>query len=241
MAKPPPRPGQAKSLPLHQAVARDLGIAILSGDYLPESGWGGEIEHAAALNVSRTAYREAMRILTAKGMLESRPKVGTRITPRHRWNLLDAEVLEWMFAGRPDENFIRDLFELRGAIEPAAASLAAKRRTYEHLATMNRALEGMRIHGLATEEGRMADQMFHRAILEAADNQALATLASSIAAAVTWTTSFKQRHQGLPRDSLPDHENIFKAIEAGSSRRAGQAMRDLLLLALKDMGLTPRA
>jgi DNA-binding FadR family transcriptional regulator len=236
----PQRPGQVKSLPLHQAVARELGIAILSGDHPPESGWGGEIEHAAALNVSRTAYREAMRILTAKGMLESRPKVGTRITPRNRWNLLDAEVLEWMFSGRPDENFIRDLFELRAAIEPAAASLAAKRRSYDHLATMQHALDEMRVHGLATEQGRFADQTFHRAILEAADNQAMASLISSIAAAVTWTTSFKQRHQASPRDSLPDHESVFKAIEAGSSKRADQAMRDLLLLAIKDMGVAPR-
>ena len=85
---------KVRSLRIHQALARKLGIAILSGEYQPGEGFEGEIEQSETLGVSRTAYREAMRILTAKGLLESRPKVGTHITPRRQWNLLDPDMLE---------------------------------------------------------------------------------------------------------------------------------------------------
>src|SRR5688572_27001471 len=123
--KPGASPTARKSgnLRIHQALARKLGIAILSGEYQPGEAFGGEIERSESLGLSRTAYREAMRILTAKGLLESRPRAGTRVTPRRNWNLLDPDMLEWMFAGTPDERFIGDLFELRGVIEPAAAEL----------------------------------------------------------------------------------------------------------------------
>jgi DNA-binding FadR family transcriptional regulator len=93
--------GKASSLRIHQSVARDLGTAILSGKFAPGDNLGGEIESAGDLGISRTAYREAIRILIAKGMVESRPKAGTHVTPRKRWNLLDPEVLAWMSQARP--------------------------------------------------------------------------------------------------------------------------------------------
>src|SRR6187399_3228690 len=156
---------QAKALRIHQALARKLGIAILSGEHKPGAPFAGEIEQSEALGISRTAYREAMRILTAKGLLESRPKAGTHVTPRRNWNLLDPDVLEWMFAGKPDERFIVDLFELRGVIEPAAAELAALRHDADDLARMDQGLAAMRQHGLATAEGQEGDQLFHTALL----------------------------------------------------------------------------
>ena len=162
-------------LRIHQALARKIGIAILSGEIPPGGILGGEIEQSEANHVSRTSYREAIRILVAKGLLESRPKAGTNVTPRARWNLLDPEILGWMFSsGAPDERFTRDLFELRGLIEPAAAGLAAIRRTDEQMTRMRGALAGMRDHGLSTETGRAADQQFHSTILEATGNEPLA-------------------------------------------------------------------
>jgi DNA-binding FadR family transcriptional regulator len=226
---------QGGGLRIHQALARQLGIAILSGEHRPGDAFHGEIEHSEALGVSRTAYREAMRILTAKGLLESRPKAGTHITPRRRWNLLDPEMLEWMFAGTPDERFIHDLFELRGVIEPAAAALAAQRHDEADLARMDEGLAGMRAHGLATEEGQAADQEFHTALLEATRNEALLSLATSVAAAVRWTTRFKHRRHRRPRDPLPDHIALRGAIASGRPTRARQAMEKLLRLALADM------
>lgn len=223
---------------IHQALARKLGIAILSGEHAPGEGFGGEIEQSEALGVSRTAYREAMRILTAKGLLESRPKAGTHVTPRRQWNLLDPDVLEWMFSGTPDEHFIRDLFELRGVIEPVAAALAATRHNEADLARMDAGLAGMRAHGLATTEGQAADQEFHTALLDATRNEAFASLATSVAAAVRWTTRFKQLKRKQPRDPLPEHIALRDAIAARSPKRAEAAMRELLRLALADMSDT---
>lgn len=231
-------PGAPKSaLRIHQTIARDLGIAILTGRHEPGAFFEGEIESAGRLGVSRTAYREAVRILAAKGLIESRPKAGTRVTPRARWNLLDPQLLAWMFSGEPDPAFVRDLFELRGIIEPAAAELAALRRTDAQAAELAQALADMRTHGLSTTAGRAADQRFHNAILAATHNAALASLASSVGAAVSWTTTFKHRKQTLPRDPVSDHEAVLHAIAAKDGACAGNAMRDLLDNALADMDL----
>lgn len=226
---------QEGALRIHQAIARDLGTAILTGRLKPGTLFEGEIEASERLHVSRTAYREAVRILIAKGMLESRPKAGTRVLPRSCWNILDPEMLAWMFAGEPDPAFVRDLFELRGVIEPAAAEFAARRRTDEQLALMEEALAEMGRQGLETEAGRAADQLFHRAILAATHNDALAALASSVGAAVGWTTTFKQRKNPRPRNPLPDHRAVFQAIAARDTAAARAAMAELLRLALADM------
>ena len=127
------RPGPER---LHQQVARKIGSAILSGEFAPGEHLVGEVLQSAAMGVSRTAYREAMKILAAKGLIESRPKAGTNVTPRSRWALLDPDVLAWTFTGEPDPAYVRDLFELRGVIEPAAAALAAERRSEAQVAGM---------------------------------------------------------------------------------------------------------
>lgn len=229
------RTGKTRPLRINQTVARKLGVAILSGEYLPGSSLEGEIENSLAMGVSRTPYREAIRTLIAKGLLESRPKAGTIVTSRDRWNLLDPDILAWMFADKPDEGFIRDLFELRGLLEPAAAGLAAERRTPEQLEEMREALAVMKQQGLATADGQAADQRFHRAILAATGNEALASLSSSVGAAVQWTTHYKQRASATPRDPLPEHEAVFAAIAATDPSEARARMSDLLQLALDDM------
>lgn len=221
---------------LHQTVARQIGTAILSGQYQPGQALGGEIESSAEIGVSRTPYREAVRILVAKGLIETRPKAGTRVTPREKWNLLDPDVLAWMFSSRPDPAFVRDLFELRHVIEPTAAAFAAERRTDEHMRRLEAALAGMRSHGLATSEGQAADREFHHVLLQASDNSLLVTLSSSIGAAVQWTTYFKHNVDPNPRDPLPDHEKLFEAVLASDPESAREAMSELLRLALHDMG-----
>ncbi|MBP6581505.1 MAG: FadR family transcriptional regulator [Sphingorhabdus sp.] len=229
--------GRAPTLRIHQLIAYEIGVAILSGKIKQGAQLDGEIEASQANGVSRTPYREAIRILTAKGMLESRPKAGTRVTPRSRWNLLDPELLAWTFSGEPDPAFVKALFELRGVIEPAAAGFAAERRSEAHVEAMRHALSQMEQFGLAREEGQAADQQFHRLILEAAHNEALATLASSVGAAVGWTTRFKQRQDALPRDPLPEHIDVFDAIAERDASAARRAMARLVALALEDMRL----
>ncbi len=222
-------------LRIHQLMARDLGIAIVSGKFKPGDNLGGEVERSETLGVSRTAYREAMRILVAKGLVESRPKAGTHVTPRRRWNVLDPDVLAWMFSGEPDEHFIRDLFELRELIEPAAAALAAKRHTEAHIKAMDAALDAMAEHGLATEEGQQADQEFHTIVLDASSNEALASLSSTVGAAVSWTTRFKHRNTPNPRDPIVEHRALRDAIDSRDAEAAHGAMKELIRLALEDM------
>jgi len=227
------RPAKGKSR-LHGAISHDLGVAIVSGRYKPGHVLANEIEASGQLHVSRSAYREAVRILAAKGLVESRPKTGTTVSPKSRWNLLDPDVLAWTIEGGPSDEFLRGLFELRMIVEPAAAALAAERRTLPQLARMRQALQNMERHTVATPEGRAADREFHDAILEATGNPPLISLSSSIGAAVNWTTVFKQRKRKLPRDPVPDHWQVFDAIAAGGPEAARTAMAELVRLALED-------
>lgn len=219
---------------LRGAVAHYLGTAIVSGRIAPGERLTGEVANSEALDVSRSAYREAVQVLTAKGLVESRPKAGTRVLPRSKWNMLDPAVLAWAFSGEPDLEFVRDLFELRAIVEPNAARLAAERRDKTDIKAMKDAIGKMRRHTLATEAGRAADRDFHDALLQATHNSTLIALSASIGAAVNWTTQFKQRARALPRDPLPDHVRVFDAIVAGDGEAASQAMRILVDLALED-------
>lgn len=223
-----------KSLRLHGTIARDLGVAIVSGKYLPGDILNGEIAASDRLSVSRSAYREAVRILSAKGLVESRPKVGTRVSAQEHWHLLDPDVLGWIFEFEPDVSLITSLFELRKVVEPQAAALAASRRSKADLAAMAAALEGMAKHTLAAEEGRRADQDFHATLLRASGNVFLVSLTTGIGAAISWTTIFRQRESPLSRDPLPDHQRVYEAIAASDAKEAHAAMGHLIDLALLD-------
>jgi DNA-binding FadR family transcriptional regulator len=233
-SKPSGAQTRSKALRIHGTIARDLGIHIVSGHYKPGEVLNGEIAASGRLHVSRTAYREALRMLSAKGLVESRPKTGTRVSTRDKWQMLDPDVLSWIFEFEPDDDLVNSLFELRKIVEPEAARLAAERRTDAHIATMAEALEGMEEHTLAVEEGRIADQNFHAALLDASGNPFLVTLTSGVGAAVAWTTIFKQRHSPLRRDPIPDHRRVFEAVAAGDPAAAHKAMSDLVDMALLD-------
>jgi DNA-binding FadR family transcriptional regulator len=223
--KRPPRP---RSLRLHGTVARELGIRIVSGTLAPGELLDGEIAASGQFKVSRTAYREAIRILAAKGLVHSRPKIGTQVSQRGDWHLLDPDVLGWMFVSEPDPQLIEDLFELRSIVEPNAARLAATRRTDEQLARMQAGLDGMAEHGFATEEGRRADQEFHAALLEASHNDFVISLTSGVATAIALTTAFKQRLLPAPRDALPVHVKVYQAVAARDAEGAQDAMAGLV-------------
>lgn len=231
---PDRRPERSTGRRLRGAIAHYLGKAIVSGVIRPGERLTPEVASAEALDVSRSAYREAVQVLVAKGLVESRTKAGTRVQPRNRWNLLDPDVLAWAFSGEPDPAFIRHLFELRAIVEPGAARLAAARREKNDIAAMRAALASMRRHTLATDAGRAADREFHDAILQATHNDALVALSASIGAAVSWTTQFKQRTRALPRDPIPDHARVSDAIALGDPDAAEAAMRALIELALED-------
>ena len=227
-------PQSPRKLRIHGSIAHALGVGIVGGRYQPGQSLAQEIMASRRLKVSRTAYREAIRILAAKGLVESQPKVGTRICDRSRWQLLDPDVLRWLFETEPDERLIYGLFELRSIVEPAAAAFAAARRTEQQLETMRAALDAMAQHGLGTDEGQLGDREFHTTLLAATDNEMLTSLASGIAAAVHWTTVYKMRASPLPRDPIDAHRRVYDAIRAGNAEAARRAMLELLRHALED-------
>jgi DNA-binding FadR family transcriptional regulator len=219
---------------LHGTLAHRLAVEILRGVYKPGDILPFQLDSSEALNISRTPYREALKILAAKGFVESRPKRGTRVCDRTQWNLLDPEVMGWMFETTPTDEFIDGLFELRLINEPAAAELAAERRTDEEVERMRHALEVMRIETLATETGRVADLDFHKTLLIATRNEVLISLNSSIAAAIAWSTRLKSTDPKDARNSWQDHSRVFEAIEIGNGRAARWAMESLVRFALED-------
>ena len=241
-ARTPPEIGspRPKKLRLHGTIARQLGTDIVSGRYAPGDLLDNEIVSSEQFAVSRTAYREAVRILAAKGLVDARPKVGTRVNPRSKWTLLDPEVLDWIFESAPDRQLLNHLFELRKVVECAAAGLAARRRSKAHLAAMRSALQRMVTHTLATELGQQADLDFHSALLDATQNPFMISLTQAVSAVIRTTTAFKQRERPLRRDPIPDHQRVLDAIEAGSSRRAQRAMTELIDLARRDTPVRPR-
>jgi len=229
-----------KAMRLHGSIARDLGVRIVAGRHKPGDLLENEIEASERLKVSRTAYREAVRILSAKGLVHSRPKVGTRVSPPENWHLLDPDVLAWIFEFQPDDALTAQLFELRKIVEPEAAALAASRRTQDQLDSMKRALAGMAQHTLAVAAGQLADRDFHSTLLRASGNAFLVSLTSGIAAAVSWTTIFKQRSGPASRDPLPDHQRVYEAIEERDTEGAYRAMSTLIDLAYQDMKIASR-
>lgn len=225
------RPGDT----LRSAVSERLGSAILSGRYAPGDLLSGEIASSDALAVSRSAYREAVKALTAKGLVESRPKIGTRVLPRARWNVLDLDVLAWAFAGNPDPDLVRSLFELRMMIEPAAVGFAATRRDEADVMRISDALRRMSHYGLADAKGRAADRDFHDALFHAAGNDILIVLGASIGTIIDWTTRFKQQTGALRRNPHAEHAAVYDAVAAGDAAAATTAMRLLVELAWSDM------
>ncbi|MFS0773254.1 FadR/GntR family transcriptional regulator [Sphingomonas sp. 1P08PE] len=220
--------------PAHISLAAQLGVAIVTGHHAPGSTLPGEIELAETFGVSRSVIRESLRMLSAKGLVESRPKAGTKVRDRNAWNMLDPELLKWMFEGAPPLRFVHSLFQLRMIVEPAAAELAAAGRTSRQLSRMGHALEEMARHGLTSEIGRAADQQFHAIILEATNNELLVSLSAGISAAVRWTTFFKYRSAKPPRDPMPQHQALFEAIADSDPAGARAATAALVLQAQID-------
>jgi DNA-binding FadR family transcriptional regulator len=229
-----PRPKRV-ALRVHGRIAREIGMEIVSGRLRPGHVLDGEIEASATRQVSRTAYREAIRILSAKGLIQSRPRTGTRVTDIPDWHLLDTDVLNWLFSGQPRPEVIHGLFELRTLVEPAAAALAATRRKQSHLAAMRAALDDMIRHTLHAPEGREADKAFHAALLAATANPFVVSLTNGVTGAVNALTEYKQRLARIERDPVPDHVRVFDAIAAKDAEGARYAMVKLIRLAILDM------
>lgn len=220
---------------LHGVLARKLGVHIVTGRAQPGDILAGEVVSSEELHVSRSTYREAVRSLAAKGLVRAKPKVGTTVCAVEQWHLLDPDVLSWALEADADPNLLHNLFELRTCVEPAAAALAATRRTAHQLDLMRDALDRMERLTLAAEDGRQADCDFHAAVLKASANPFLIALTDGVGTVVRITTIFKQRKLPPQRNCAANHARVFRAILGKNPEGASQQMRKLITLAQREM------
>jgi DNA-binding FadR family transcriptional regulator len=219
---------------LHGQVAHDIGARIIRGELAPGETLPSEVDLSVELNVSRTALREAIKLLSAKGLVESRPKTGTRIRPRASWNMLDPDVLSWLVTDGAFEDYADDLFEMRRVIEPAAAAIAAKRGDKVAIADIEKAYGDIVAAGEDVESGVNPDLRFHQGILAATGNEFIAPLGALIESALATSFRISSSRPGAKINSLPRHEAVLKAITAGKPEQARKAMEILLSDAMED-------
>lgn len=225
---PKRRPTLKPKRDLHGQLVRNLGLRIVRGDYLPGSNLPNQDALTVSMKVSRTALREAVKVLVAKGLVESQARLGTRVRPQESWNSLDPDVLEWWCTSMPTGDFVRHLMEMREVIEPAAAALAAVNRTPQQLIDIEQAYHAMEQSKDAVEYG-LADLQFHQAVLRATDNALLIPLSHVIATALETFFVLAARTSKKFNYALPQHLAVFEAIRAKSPDIARQAMLDILL------------
>ncbi len=158
---------------LHDLVVRQLALSLIQAEYAPEPVvFPNENTLCRQIGVSRTVLRESMKVLADKGMVEMRPRVGTRARPRSEWRLLDPDILAWLAEVRPDAQFLRDICEVRLAIEPTAAAFAALRASLEELKVIERCLEQREaeIEAASFDQIIDLDLELHTAIVTASHN-----------------------------------------------------------------------
>ena len=219
--------GRERAGSLSDKVAAELGRRIVSGVYNPGDTLPTEPKVQEEFGVSRTAVREAIRLLSAKGLTVSRPKIGTKVRPRVDWNMLDADVLHWQIDQRPSDEFIHSLFEMREIIEPAAASRAAERATAEEIERLGRALDGIQYGDHGSVEQIRADLAFHMTVLEASHNPMLRSIGGLIESGLIISFSLGWRTV-MGDDAVLQHRDVFEAIRDRNQEEAFLAMRRLL-------------
>jgi DNA-binding FadR family transcriptional regulator len=220
--------GAGNKTNLHGQIAEHLGVSILSGKITPGEVLPTEARLGASLHVSRTAVREAIKVLTSKGLVEVRRKTGTRVRPKKDWNALDPDVVAWQFSGGSLPAAIMDLLELREIIEPMCARMAAERATTEEVAEIEKALVEMERSVGKTTASVEADLSFHLAILEATHNSLMRPFGALIQAALR--ASFRQtnRDTAAHQQTLLKHRMVLTAIKGKSPGAAEDAMRAVI-------------
>ncbi len=213
---------------LHGRTVHAIGRRIVQGDLRP----GDLLPTEPELRASRTVVREAIKVLAAKGLVESRPKTGTRVRRRDQWNLLDPDVLAWLQDGDLSQQLLRKLTEVRRIIEPAAAELAAARARSREVAVMEQALALMtraaRLPEVDVEAFVQADMTFHLAIVQACQNDLLEQMSRVVYSALLVSFRATTRAPGRAKAALPKHRAILDAIRDRDPHGAATAMRHLV-------------
>nr|WP_198683437.1 FadR/GntR family transcriptional regulator [Peristeroidobacter agariperforans] len=203
-----------------------LGRAIVTGQY-DNGAFPTEAELAKQHGVSRSVTREAVKMLTAKGLVSARPRQGTIVQPRSSWNLFDTDVLRWLLNRKFSLDLLRQFNQLRSAIEPEAAALAALLADDNELAAINAGLERMKAAETGGEQILEADIAFHVAVLKGSKNPFFAQFQDVVATALRSSIQFTNRLKGHSA-SIPDHAAVAHAIVKRQPEKARAAMKKLV-------------
>ncbi len=217
-----------------ERVAAGVGRDIVDGSFPP----GAIIDRervAARFGASRGVVREAFNVLAAKGLVEPRPHVGTSVRPRASWRLTDPDVLAWRSGPGFDRRLLADIDEVRSAIEPLAARLAARRADQAERAAIRAAMERLRAAVAEPGSGEWvaADVALHRQILHAGGNELLASLESLLEPALR-ARDLAVGSAGDPTAAIAAHDAVVRAIEQGREDAAARAMARLIAVAAEE-------
>jgi DNA-binding FadR family transcriptional regulator len=215
----------------HTFVINEIGSSIVSGTAPVGSVLASDMVMMEQFGVSRTVLREALKTLEAKGLVEARPKVGTRVSPKSRWNFFDSQVLAWHFYAPPDRRFYENLFEVRIALELPAAEGAARHRTAEHVRIMKYWLHQAATSGDSAEQFGLACLEIHSQIAEASQNTLLRGVVGVVelllALALTRSSETVLAYREATIESL---EKVILAIEAGNEDQAREHLAVNMML-----------
>lgn len=211
---------------LTYSLLDSLGKAIVTGRYSDET-FPTEAELARHHSVSRSVTREAVKMLTAKGLLTARPRKGTSVQPSSCWNLFDTDVLRWLLERKFSLELLRQFSELRIAIEPAAAALAARAHTETGIAAITAGYRRMEAAETGNDDPLEADIAFHIAILNASANPFYMQFRDLVSTALRTSIRFTNRFKGRTA-SLPQHHAVLSAIERRDADEAQAGMAALI-------------
>ena len=222
--------GRSAARNFHSFVMSDLGTRIVSGNYSVGSILPNDAAMMDKYGVSRTVLREALKTLEAKGLVEARPKVGTRISPRSRWNMFDIEVLSWHFETKSDRSFIDNLFDVRKSLELPAAEGAAQLRTGEHIRMLKYWAYQMELTRDQAEPFALSELEFHRLILDASLNPFLRSACGMVelALAVSVSASLEVSPDHDRSEQVRQHFTLLTAIENSDQIGARIAMAEIV-------------
>ena len=212
-------------------MTQGIGRDIVEGRYAAGSTLPGDGELMERFKVSRTALREGLKTLAAKGLIESRTKVGTKVLDPKRWNMFDGDILAWRLARGPDPAFLASLFAIRQALEPLGAAAAALARTDADLAAIESAWTTMRRPDHSRDSFTAADVRFHRAVLDASANPFLQSIGAVIEAALASAFALSAPIDSRERFDLSgrQHRAVLDAIRARDPFAASAAMSTVIL------------
>ncbi|MGN6121796.1 MAG: FadR/GntR family transcriptional regulator [Sphingomonas oligoaromativorans] len=217
---------------LTSAITQDLGRAIVTGKFSDGVVFPYEADLCKQYGVSRPVLREAVKMLTAKGLLKARPRQGTSVQPEDQWNLFDPDVLRWMMERKFTIELMVEFTEVRLAIEPRAAALAARDATDVQRTRIADAIERMRAADAGDDDALTADIAFHVAVLEASNNRFFRQFTDLAEATLRFSIRRTNAYKGVPRASAEEHKVVADAIIAGDAARASTEMYMMIESAL---------